>query len=85
VTTQAAAADIMNPDLMSIPMSLSYTGVTTWRPWMQMGDHPGHTTSHGVGGKAFHVDELPDDYRALAERFYPEALADPGAVLDKLG
>ena len=84
VTSQAAVADAMNPDLAFTPSTLTYTGVTSWRPWMEMGDHPGHTTSHGVGGKAFDVDDLPADYRALAERFYPEALANPGAVLDRV-
>ena len=83
VTSKAAYDEAMNPDLSTIPASLSYTGVSSWRPWMQMGDHPGHTTAHGVGGKVFRVDDLPEDYRALAERFYPEAIADPGAMLDQ--
>jgi hypothetical protein len=85
VTSTANYADVINPDLVTIPSLLSYTGITSWRPWMQMGDHPGHTTSHGFGGKAFDVDSLPDDYRAMAEKYYPEAVADPGAVLDKPG
>ena len=76
-------SDLMNPELLSVPAKLSYTGVSSWRPWMQMGDHPGHTTSAGFGGKAFDVDGLPDDYRAMAERYYPEALADPAAILDR--
>ena len=85
VTSQADYADVVNPDLATIPSTLSYTGITSWRPWMQMGDHPGHTTSAGIGGKAFAAEDLPDDYRAMAERFYPDAIADPGAILDKLG
>jgi hypothetical protein len=76
--------DLINPDLLSVPSKLSYTGITSWRPWMEMGDHPGHTTSAGFGGKAFHADQLPDDYRAMAERYYPEALADPAAILDRV-
>jgi hypothetical protein len=83
VTSQAAYADVLNAELPNIPSTLSYTGITSWRPWMQMGDHPGHTTSSGYGGRAFAADDLPDDYRAMAERFYPDALADPGAVLDR--
>ena len=85
VTSKATYSDVMNPDLVTIPSTLSYTGISSWRPWMEMGNHPGHTTSHGVGSKAFAQEDLPDDYRAMAERYYPEALADPGAVLDKLG
>ena len=84
VTSKADYTDVINPDLLTIPSTLSYTGITSWRPWMQMGNHPGHTTSHGLGGKAFDLDGLPDDYRAMAERYYPDALADPGAVLDRL-
>jgi hypothetical protein len=84
VTSKADYADAINPDLVTIPSALSYTGITSWRPWMQMGDHPGHTTSHGFGRKAFDVDGLPDDYRAMAERYYPDAIANPGALLDQL-
>jgi len=84
VTSQADYADAINPNLVTIPSALSYTGITSWRPWMEMEDHSGHTTSHGFGGKTFDVDGLPDDYRAMAERYYPDAIANPGAVLDEL-
>jgi hypothetical protein len=84
VTSKADYQDVINPDLVTIPSDLSYTGITSWRPWMEMGDHSGHTTSHGFGRKAFDVDGLPDDYRAMAERYYPDAIANPGAVLDQL-
>ena len=84
LTTTASYADLMNPDLPSVSAKLGYTGVSSWRPWMAMGDHPGHTTSSGFGSKAFQVDDLPDDYRAMAERFYPAALANPGAILDRI-
>lgn len=83
VTSMARDKDVMS-DMPSIPATLSYTGITTWRPWMQMGDHPGHTTSSGIGGKAFNIDDLPDDYRAMSEKYYPEAFGDPGAILDKM-
>ena len=85
VTSKGAYADVINPDLVNIPSDLSYTGITSWRPWMQMGDYPGHTTSHGIGGRVFDVDGLPADYRAMAERYYPAEIADPGAVLAKVG
>lgn len=83
VTSMGSEEDVMS-DMPSIPATLSYTGITTWRPWMEMGDHPGHTTSSGIGGKAFDIDDLPDDYRAMSEKYYPEAFGDPGAILDKM-
>jgi hypothetical protein len=84
VTYKGDFEDVNNPDLPTISSTLSYTGITSWRPWMEMGDLPGHTTSHALGSKAFDVDGLPDDYREMAEQYYPEALADPAAILNKL-
>lgn len=85
VTYKGKEDDVVNPNLSSIKSTLSYTGITSWRPWMQMGDHPGHTTSHALGSKTYNVNGLPSDYREMAERYYPEALADPGAILDHPG
>ncbi len=85
VTYKAPYDEVMNPDLPALNSTLGYTGITSWRPWMEMGDHPGHTTSHAMGSRTFDVDGLPDDYRSFSERFYPDALADPGSVLDQAG
>ena len=85
VTYKAAYDDIMNTDLPAVSSTLGYTGITSWRPWMEMGTRPGHTTSHAMGSRTFDVDDLPDDYRAMAEKYYPDAPADPGSVLDRIG
>ncbi|MEQ9111159.1 MAG: DUF1838 family protein [Rhodospirillaceae bacterium] len=85
VTYKGNEADVNNPDLPTLDSTLSYTGITSWRPWMEMGDHPGHTTSHALGSKSYDLDGLPDDYREMAEKHYPEAIANPGAILDQLG
>ncbi len=85
VTYKGAEADVMNPDLQTIASTLSYTGITSWRPWMEMGDHPGQTTSHAMGSKTYDVNQLPDTYRQLCETYYPDAFRDPGAVLDSVG
>ena len=85
VTYKGDFEDVNNPELPTISSTLSYTGITSWRPWMDMGDLPGHTTSHALGSKTFDVDGLPDDYREMAEQYYPDALADPASVLNKLG
>lgn len=84
VTYKASYDDVINPDLTTIESTLGYTGITSWRPWMEMGDHPGHTTSHAMGSKTFDIDGLPDDYRAMSETYYPDAIKDPGAVLDRI-
>ncbi len=84
VTYKGDEADVNNPDLPTLKSTLSYTGITSWRPWMQMGDYPGHTTSHALGSKSFDLDGLPDDYREMAEKHYPDAIANPAAILDQL-
>ncbi|MDE0800550.1 MAG: DUF1838 family protein [Rhodospirillaceae bacterium] len=85
VTYKADYEDVVNSDLPTITSTMSYTGITSWRPWMQMGEHSGHTTSHALGSKSFDVGGLPDDYRAMAEKYYPDAIKDPAAILDKIG
>ena len=49
-----------------------------------MGDTPGHTTSHAIGGKAFSPDDLLADYADYCKRFYPDEFGDPDAVLAQI-
>lgn len=76
------AALALDPKLTSVPHHLSYAALTSWRPWMQMGDVKGHTAENGRGGKMASLDELPDDIRLLTQRLHPDVLDDPERVLD---
>ena len=49
---------------------------------MGFDDIPGHTTARGSGGRVAHIDELPKYYLELCERYHPDVLNDPLAVLD---
>lgn len=64
---------------------VGYSAMTSWRPWMQVGDLPGHTFSNGFGGKARSVAGLPADYRDYVERVHPDVLADPEGLLESYG
>ena len=55
--------------------------MTSFRPWMQVGDLPGHTFSNGYGGRVRSVQELPAEYRDYVQQVHPDALADPEALL----
>ncbi len=49
----------LDPTKAYCPAELSYTAMTSWRPWMQMGDLKGHTLDSGRGGKARRWSDLP--------------------------
>ena len=58
------------------------TIVVTWRPWLEMGDLPGHMLlSGGTGRMTDRLDDLPPRYVELGHRLFPEEFADPGAYL----
>jgi len=61
---------------------VSYSAMTSWRPWMQMGDLPGHTASNGFGRRAASVADLPEDFLAYTRQRHPDVVADPEAILD---
>ena len=63
------------------PATYSYAAATTWRPWMEMGDIPGHTLSDGIGGKVWAARDLPEDFLALVDTHHPGILDDPASLL----
>ena len=65
----------------SVPADLSFQNIIRWEPWMRMGDRPGHLMSRAIGRKLLAIDELPADYRAMAERLHPEYVRDARGVL----
>lgn len=71
----------LDPTKAYCPAELSYTAMTSWRPWMQMGDLKGHTLDSGRGGKARRFADLPSRYLELTGRRHPDVLRDPEAAL----
>ena len=63
---------------------VSYSAMTSWRPWMQMGDLPGHTASNGFGGRVDGIADLPEDYLRYTRQRHPDVLEDPAALLDAI-
>jgi hypothetical protein len=82
VTYQGNWADVNNPDLPCAAAHIAYNTTSNWRPWMMPGNTPGHVMSEGFGKKINRVDELPEDYLAIAREHSPEAIADPEKILD---
>ncbi|MCS6946666.1 MAG: DUF1838 domain-containing protein [Steroidobacteraceae bacterium] len=45
-----------------------------WPRWMNMGDRPGHVVWHASGAKLRSIADLPSEYRARAEREFPQRM-----------
>jgi hypothetical protein len=80
----APLRDVLDPDTRSVQSRVAYSAMTAWRPWMQMGDVPGFTTSNGFGGRARSLEDLPDDYLRFTEQRHPDVLEGPEALLDAM-
>lgn len=77
----APLQEVMDPARNTVDSEVAYSAMTSWRPWMQMGDIPGHTASNGFGRRAFSMSDLPEDYRKLLGKVHPDVLDDPESLL----
>ncbi len=78
---QGSWAALSDPSAVSVPVDVAYIANTAFRPWMQMGDTPGHTVQNGRGGKAETPDELPVELLRLVKLHHPDLIEDPRGVL----
>lgn len=74
----AKRADIDNPDLATVPTSISHTGVRQWMPWMEMGSWQGGMVLPSRGKKLLGgVEELPRPILSWLEKNAPIYLESP--------
>jgi hypothetical protein len=78
----AGLSGVLDTGTRKVDSSVSYSAMTGWRPWMQMGDLPGHTSSNGFGGTVQSMADLPEDILRYTQQLHPDVLADPQALLD---
>jgi hypothetical protein len=74
----AALADRTSP---YVAADYGYTALTSWRPWMQMGDVRGHTVDSGYGAKTLDWGQCPRHFLDLTRRLHPDVLDDPERAL----
>jgi hypothetical protein len=77
----ALAADLARAGAVSVPAEYSYTALTSWRPWMQMGEIRGHTLDSGHGAKAASWSDCPADFLDMTRKRHPDFLDDPERAL----
>lgn len=67
-----------------VTSDVSFTNVCSWRPWLEMGDHPGHMTAAGIGRQNATTDSLPPAWVEATRARRPGLLEDPAAILQPL-
>lgn len=83
-TYHASRAAMEAPGATRVPVSVSFTNVCSWRPWMNMGGRPGHLTATGVGAHNAQWAQMPSAWIAATRARRPEVLEDPAALLASL-
>lgn len=84
VTMRAPLAALRDPMARQVRTRNSFTSVSGWRPWMQMGDQAGHVLGHGSGTYGLAVEEVHPVWLAAARASKLDWLADPAARLAPL-
>jgi hypothetical protein len=77
----ARARDVLQTRTPSVDATFSYAAISSWRPWMEMGEVKGHTTENGYGAKVQTAAELPDQLKVLLRARDPEILDNPAKML----
>lgn len=74
----AYAEDVFDPEVKKLDrLTLSWTRVADWLPWMKMGDRVGVMFTTTVGGRVVSLDDLPEPLRSELKTNYPEYMTPP--------
>lgn len=81
-TITALRAQVLDSATTNVLSRVQSNDVRSWQAWLNMGDRAGTQNLFGNGGKVARFADLPADWLAMLEEFYPAVAADPIAVLD---
>jgi hypothetical protein len=68
----AKTNDVADPDTTQAPVYIQLQNMTSWSPWLRMGQIPGRSWGRGFGKKIASVDDIPAFARADLERRHPQ-------------
>jgi hypothetical protein len=83
-TLHALVSDLAEPGVRRVPCLTAYEGIGGWRPWMNMSARPGNMIANGFGRYGVTMNGIVPGWHEIAAAQRPDAVKDPGAVLDKL-
>lgn len=72
---------VLNSDAPNLPSEYSYSALSSWRPWMKMGNTPGNTAENGRGKKVASLGDLPEDLKLLVAEQDPDVFDNPARAL----
>lgn len=75
------ADDLLKSRATNVPSTFAYSALSSWRPWMQMGDIKGHTAENGHGAKVDSLEKIPPLLHGLIIAQDPDVLEDPVRAL----
>jgi len=71
-------SEVMDPEVSSASCVTSWSRVSQWLPFMEMGNRPGNMVFHSHAYKLLGgVGELPPEIRAYTEKHHPKYLESP--------
>lgn len=84
-TYHAPRAVVEAPDATAVSALVGYSGLTSWRPWLNMpAGTQGHLSSFGSGRTNVALDDLPRAWLEASAVRNPHVLDNPGALLDEV-
>jgi hypothetical protein len=85
IINHARLSDLQQPGAKHVKTDVTYTGITSFRPWQEMADNqPGEMLGLGHGAVGLEARDLPATWIAATKIHRPDALTNPGAYLDPL-
>jgi hypothetical protein len=84
IINHARLSDLAVKGAMRVRTDVEYVGISSFRPWQDMGTRPGHMLGLGHGSSGIDPRALPASWIAATRARHPEALVNPGAYLDPL-
>lgn len=80
-TYHSNRGDLEDPNQASVRSNVEFHSIISWRPWMKMGDRPGHLTGRASGRHVKSYDELPALYQSLNQQHHPDVAENALALL----
>jgi len=81
-TYQTTLTELNDPKLKQTASHVHFNGVVSWRPWLKMGDRPGHLLGNATGRRLAKMTDYPVEYQEWTKKHHPDVWADPNAILD---
>ncbi len=68
----AKVADVLNPDMPSVPFTGALHNLSDWQPRLGMENHAGRSFGRAPGQKIFSADDLPELAKVAFDRHTPD-------------